>query len=73
MKSRKLKSFAHKKWKLKVLFIKKKNLIIKIDMEKIINEFSIGLFLWQLFVLSFFVAIVYFGVKLYRKILTKNK
>ncbi len=37
-------------------------------MEKIVNDFSIGLFLWQLFVLVLLITIVYFVVKLYKKV-----
>ncbi len=37
-------------------------------MEKTINDLSIGLFLWQLFVLVLLITIVYFVVKLYKKV-----
>jgi large-conductance mechanosensitive channel len=37
-------------------------------MEKTINDFSFGLFLWQIFGLLFLVAILYFTIKLYKKI-----
>ena len=38
-------------------------------MEKMINDFSFSLFLWQTFVLVLLVAIVYFLVKLYKKVM----
>ena len=38
-------------------------------MEKMINDFSFGLFLWQTFVLVLLVAILYFIVKLYKKVM----
>lgn len=36
-------------------------------MEKMINNFSIGLFLWQIFLLIIAIAIGYFLVKLYKR------
>lgn len=37
-------------------------------MEKTINDFSIGLVLWQLFIILLIIAVVYFVIKLYKKI-----
>mgnify|MGYP006956297300 CR=1 FL=1 len=37
-------------------------------MEKTINDFSFGLLLWQIVIVFCLVAIFYFTVKLYRKI-----
>jgi hypothetical protein len=37
-------------------------------MENIVNDFSISLFLWQLFVLVLLITIVYFVIKLYKKV-----
>lgn len=37
-------------------------------MEKIINHFSIGLFLWQTFVLVLLVVVAYYLIKLYKKV-----
>lgn len=44
-------------------------------MEKLTTDFSIGLLLWQTFLVVLFAAIVYFLVKLYKKIMrnTINK
>jgi len=44
-------------------------------MEKTINDFSIGLFLWQILLLVLLIAIVYFIVKfgkVFYKYLKKN-
>lgn len=37
-------------------------------MEKIINDFSLGILAWQIILLCTFIFIVYFIVKLYKKI-----
>jgi len=38
-------------------------------MEKLINDFEIGLFLWQLFLLILFGFILYFFYRLLKKII----
>jgi len=38
-------------------------------MEKTINDFSFGLLLWQVFTVCFLVVILYFAIKLYKKII----
>jgi FlaA1/EpsC-like NDP-sugar epimerase len=38
-------------------------------MEKLITDFSLSLFLWQTFVLVLICAIIYFTVKLYKKVM----
>lgn len=40
-------------------------------MEKTINDFSLGLFLWAFLVIAISIAILYFIVKLYRKFIKK--
>ena len=37
-------------------------------MEKIINDFNIGLFLLQTFIFALLIAILYFVIKLYKKV-----
>ena len=37
-------------------------------MEKIINDFSIGLFLWQTILLILLILIIYCMIKLYSKV-----
>ena len=38
-------------------------------MEKLINDFSFSLFLWQTFIFVLLCAIIYFLVKLYKKVM----
>lgn len=38
-------------------------------MEKIIKDFSIGLFLWQVLLFVVIIVVIYFMVKLYKKII----
>ena len=38
-------------------------------MEKILNDFSFGLFIWQILVIILLVIIVYSIIKLYRKLI----
>ncbi len=38
-------------------------------MEKVINDFSVGLFLWQFVVVVLLIVIVFFLFKLYKKIM----
>ncbi|SHG65750.1 hypothetical protein SAMN05443549_105254 [Flavobacterium fluvii] len=38
-------------------------------MEKLINDFSISLFLWQTFLFVSLIVVVYFIVKLYKKVM----
>ena len=49
---------------LKAKFLK---LNRKKTMEKTVNDYSISLFLWQIFVFVLLIAIIYFLVKLYKK------
>jgi len=38
-------------------------------MEKLINDFSLGLFLWQTFLFILISAIIYFTFKLHKKVM----
>jgi large-conductance mechanosensitive channel len=38
-------------------------------MEKMTNDFSLGLFLWQITVFIILIVIIYFLIKLYRKLI----
>jgi len=38
-------------------------------MEKLINDFSVSLFLWQIFLFVLLIVAVYFIVKLYKKVM----
>ncbi len=41
-------------------------------MNKTINDFSLGLVLWQLVLLTVFICLVYFAIKIYKKIMSKK-
>jgi len=38
-------------------------------MEKVMNDFSVGLFLWQLVMVALLIVIVFFLFKLFKKIM----